>query len=169
MSILKSLPVCVLLILTICILHLTQIYAQTQSTEKGFSKIGSANEKNALSVSASLTVEVRNETLGAKANLLRTAVSGFLAAGPGIFKSTDSGEPMIKTKIANKINNSTQNVEGTDASYAILGVEINKALRTVISSSTQPNQTAIVKIETTSTCKPLGPTSITCGNTVILS
>jgi hypothetical protein len=167
MNKLQLLPVCVLLILTICILHITQIYAQSQSTTN--LKTESANEKNALSVSASLTVEVRNETLVAKTNLLRTAVSGFLAAGPGIFKSTDSGEPVIKTKIANKINNSTQNVEGTDASYAILGVEINKALRTVISSSTQPNQTAIVKIETSSTCKPSGPTTITCGNTVTLS
>jgi hypothetical protein len=163
----QMLPVCVLLIISISILQLSGIYAQSQSTPTGYLKTIPGSGNNSVSVSASVIVEVRNETLGTKANLLRTSVSSILASGPSVLKFSDSDQHIIKTKISNTINNSTQSVEGADATYAILGIEINKALQTLVSSSTQPNQTAVVTIETSSVC--ILSATITCENKVKLS
>ena len=42
-----------------------------------------------------------------------------------------------------------------EATNAIIGVEVSKALKTLVMSSDKPNQNEIVTIQTSSTCKPL--------------
>ena len=141
-------------------------YAYSQSTTGSSSKMILGAGNSSVSVSASVTVGVTNQTLENKFSMLRNAVFSFLNSGPNILKTSDSDQLIIKTKIADQINNSTQNVEGSDAAYAILGVEINRALQNVISTSAPSTQSAIVTIDTTSVCKPSTIKTVTCDNTI---
>lgn len=142
-------------------------YGQSQSTI-GPSKITSDNGSNVVSVSASVTVQVSNDSLKAKDAMLRSSVVGFLNSGPNVLKTTETTQPIIKSKIANQINNDTQIMQGIEATNAIIGVEISKALKSVVSSSDKPNGSAIVTIQTSSTCKPTSVKSISCDNTVTI-
>lgn len=153
------LSVCTALVLTLGVSYFSvNTYGQSQ--------VSYTSENSIVSVSASVTVQVTNESLKAKDGMLRSSVFGFLNSGAGILKTSVSDQPTIKTKISNQVNNATQSVEGAEATNAIIGVEISKALRTVVSSSDKPNQTASVTIETTSKCKPVQIGSILCENSV---
>ena len=157
----------VMLVLSISIWYSTgDNYAYSQSTPGGSSKMILGAENSVVSVSASVTVGITNQTLENKFSMLRNAVFSFLNSGPDILKTSDGDRLIIKTKISDQINNSTQNVEGTDAAYAILGVEINRALQSVLSTSVPSNQSAIVTIDTTSVCKPSPIKTVSCENTI---
>lgn len=155
--------VCVALILSLFFCPFpTTIYAQSESREDSSSRTtGAAND--VVSVSASITVQVANETLKLKEGTVRSAIVGLFNSGLGILKTSDSDQPISKTKITNQISNTTQSVEGTEATYAVIGVEISKAFKSVISSS---NNTGSVTLELSSTCKPAGVKMTSCDNSL---
>ena len=160
--------ICTALVLSISISQFPiEIYAQSQSFNSA-SKTTSGDGKSVVSVSASITVQVSNESLKAKEGMLRSSVIGFLNSGPNVLKTPESDQANIKSKIVNQINNATQNVQGLEATNAIVGVEVSKALKSLVASSDKPNQTALVTIKTASTCNSItvGPTS--CDNTVTI-
>lgn len=134
----------------------------------GISSSGITDASSVVSVSSSVTVQVSNETLKIKDGMLRSAVGNFLNSGPNVLKTTETDQPQVKSKISNEINNDTQNVQGIEATNAIIGVEVSKALRTAVSNSEKPGQAAIVTIQTSSTCKPFTVKAISCDNTVTI-
>ncbi len=154
------------LLVGICYIQ-NEIYAQSQPTATP-SNNTSSNGTGVVSVSASVVIQVSNETLDTKEKMLRTAVSSFLNSGQNVLKTSDSDLPIVKTKIANQINNAIQNVEGTEATNAIIGVEIGKALETVISPATQKSHAGIITVMTSSTCKPAAVKSISCDNIITI-
>ena len=122
--------------------------------------------KNVVKVSSSVAVDVSNSTLKIKDGMLRSAVSSFLNSGPNVLKTSVTNQPLVKTKIDNKINNVTQSVQGAEATNAIIGVEVSKALKTLVLSF--GNSTGVVTVDTSSTCKPSASKSISCDNTVTI-
>lgn len=143
------------------------LYAQSQSIQDSSTKTTSSNQNNLVKVSSSFAVEVTNQTLKTKEGMLRNAVIGFLTSGPNVLKLSPTDQTVVKTKIVNQIANATQNVEGIEATNVVIGVEVSKALRTIVSSFKGPNQSSTVAIETYSTCKPSAKL-ISCENTVTL-
>lgn len=127
-----------------------------------------SNTNSVVSVSSSVTVQVSNDSLKAKDGMLRSAVSSFLNSGPNVLKTSPSDQPVVKSKISNLISNDTQSVEGIEATNAIVAVEVSKAIKTAVSTSDKPGQSAMVTIQTSSTCKPLATKSISCDNTVTI-
>jgi hypothetical protein len=161
------LSICTALVLSLCMSYFSvSTYGQSQEIANSSSKTTSDN--SVISVSASVTVQVSNESLKSKEGMLRSSVISFLNSGPNVLKTPESNQPDVKTKIVNQINNDTQSVQGLEATNAIIGVEVSKALRSLVSSSDKPNQNAIVTIQTSSTCKPLAIKSISCENTVTI-
>jgi hypothetical protein len=124
------------------------------------------------SVSSSVSVPASNETIKSKEGTLRSGVVSFLNSGPNILKTSDIYQLATKTKIINVVNNATQNVEGVEAMNAIVGIELGKALRSVISSDNQTNDKGLITIATASTCKPSSGDSsvnnISCDNTITI-
>ena len=158
----------VVLIFALSTLHYATIAnAQSQSKLKEPLKIKS-NENSSVSVSAIVKVQITNETFKAKDGILKSAVGGLLNSGANILKTPGSVDPVTKSKIVNLINNVTQNVQGTEATNAIIGVEISKALKTANMTSDKPHQTAIVTVESLSNCKPSTANMISCENTVTI-
>lgn len=151
--------------LLVAICHIqNEVYAQMQPTAPISNKTFS-NGTSLVSVSASVKIQVSNATLDIKEKMLRTAVSTFLNSGQNVLKTSASDLPIVKTKIANQINNATQSVEGTEATNAIIGVEVGKALKTVISPTTH---TGFLTVMTSSTCKPAASKSISCDNIITI-
>jgi hypothetical protein len=158
------LSVCTALVLSLGMSYFSvNTYGQSQGT-----KTTSDSGNSVVSVSASVTVQVTNESLKTKDGMLRSSVISFLNSGPNVLKTVERDQFDVKTKILNQINNATQSVQGLDATNAVIGIEVSKALKTLISSSDKPNQSATVAIQTSSTCKPLAVKSITCENTVTI-
>lgn len=143
------------------------VHAQPQATTGLSPIITPIKQSTVISVNSSITAEVTNETLKAKNDILRSAVFNLLNSGPNILKTPGGDQPPIKTKIINRINNDSQNVEGIEASNAIIGVEINKALKSITSALDKSIQDGIVTIETSSICNPVK--SISCVNLVTLT
>lgn len=166
MKYLSLLGICCILFLGFFVIHFLNLsYGQSTSGPSPLvTKPPGGN--NAVSVSATLTIEISNETLKTKDGMLRYSVVGFLNSGPNVLKTSNADEVVVKTKISNRINNDTQNVEGAEATTAIIGVEIGKALKTLVSSSDRPNQTAIVTVQTSSVCKPSTGSTLMCDNVV---
>lgn len=148
---------------SMCI-HPTILFAQSTPAADMSTRTTSGNGTS-ISVSATVAIQISNETLQAKEGLLRSAIITFLNSGPNLLKATPTDTPAMNSKISNQINNVTQIVEGLEATNAIIGVEINKALKTLILSLEQPKQSKAITIGTTSTCKPSGQ-SIACENVV---
>ena len=136
--------------------------AQQQFGLGNASNTTSASGNSLVSISASVSVPVTNESLRNKDTMLRSAVIGFLNSGANVLKIPDEVMANVKTKIANQVSNMTQNVEGSEATNAIIGVEITKALRSLISSK----GTGIVTVDASSTCKAPTDNMISCDNTV---
>lgn len=158
------------LIFSITICHIPGvIFAQTLPAVDNSSKMTSDIGKSVVSVNASVTVQVSNQTLKIREGMLRSSVVSLINSGSNVFKTSDSDQSIIKSKIVNEINNATQSVQGIEATNAIIGVEISKALKSVVSTTGKLNQAAIVTIETLSTCKPLTVKSISCENTITIS
>ena len=130
--------------------------------------IGVGAGNNVVSVSASVSVQVSNETIKAKESMLRSAVVNFLTSGPNVLKTSESDLPNIKTKVVNQINNATQSIEGSEATNAIVGVEISKALKTIVASTGKPAPIKPVTIQTSSTCKPSTVNLLACDNVVTI-
>ena len=152
--------------LSVSICHIqNEVYAQSQPVS---SNNTSSNVTSVVSVSASVVIPVSNETLDIKEKMLRTAVSSFLNSGLNVLKTSDSDLPIVKTKISNQINNAIQNVEGTEATNAIIGVEVGKALKSVISPTAQKTHAGFVTVMTSSTCKPAAGKSISCDNIITI-
>ncbi len=146
--------ICFALSLSVAIGHLPgSVYGQSPPS----------TVKNTSQVSSSLTVQVSNETI---IGVLTPAVFNLIYSGASIFKTSDSDKLIMKTKIDNQINNATQNVEGTDAANAIIGIEIGRAVRSVISPTADKHQTGPITIDTSSICKLMAVKSITCDNSV---
>lgn len=150
---------------SICNIH-TGVYGQSQPKANAAESIGSGG--SIVSVSASLTVQVSNETVKAKEGMLRSSVISFLNSGPNALKTSPNDQTLVNSKIANLVNNDTQNVQGIEATNAIIGVEISKALKTVLPSGSTPNVPGKVTILTSSTCKPSSANSISCDNAVTI-
>ena len=135
---LKSDMSCVLfvIVLSTSLLYLSMpVYGQSQSATTSATKAG-----DSVSVSASVTVQVTNESLKTKDGMLRSSVISFLNSGPNVLKTVATDQPIVKTKIVNQINNVTQSVQGLDATNAIIGIEVSKALKTIVSSTDKSNQ-----------------------------
>ncbi len=135
---LKSDMSCVLfvIVLSTSLLYLSMpVYGQSQSATTSATKAG-----DSVSVSASVTVQVTNESLKTKDGMLRISVISFLNSGPNVLKTVATDQPIVKTKIVNQINNVTQSVQGLDATNAIIGIEVSKALKTIVSSTDKSNQ-----------------------------
>jgi hypothetical protein len=94
--------------------------------------------------------------------MLRSAVISFLNSGANALKIPEEVATAIKTKIANQISNMTQNVEGSEATNAIVGVEITKALKNLVSSKSS----GTVTVDASSNCKALTDNIFSCDNTV---
>jgi hypothetical protein len=141
----------------------TSVYSQIQPTPMANISAPAAS----VSVSSSLSVPVDNQTIKANEGTLRSGILGFLNSAPNILKTSSSFQPLTKTKITNEINNTTQIVEGADATNAIVGVELGRALRTVVDSSDTQDGGGPVVVTTSSSCTPIaGP--LTCNNTVVI-
>lgn len=143
------------------------VVAQSQSGSTSSFKTKSETGNSVVSLSSSISVPISNETLKIKNGMLVSSVISFLNSGPNVLKTQNNDQTNVKTKISNKINNDTQNVEGAEATNAVIGIEIGKALKTIISTLNTPNQTAMVTIETSSTCSP-GMPLISCENTMTI-
>jgi hypothetical protein len=143
------------------------IYAQIPSKTAVTSNTASESE-GVVSVTATVSVKVSNGTLENQEKMLRNSVITFISSGANVLKSSPTVAPNVNTKINNNVNNVTQIVQGIEATNAVVAVEISKALKTVISSSTDTNQTGDITIGTTSTCRPIVLKSITCENTVTI-
>ena len=152
------------LVTTMCFLHPTLVSGQspTNSTNK-VSEIG-----NQITVNATLSIQVSNLTLDTKDRMLRSAVIGFVTSGPNVLKTTPTEQPLVRTKITNQVTKAIQSLEGIEATNAIIGVEISKAIKGLISSTNDPNQTKIVNVETSSTCKPEATKSLSCENNIVI-
>ena len=159
-----TIPVVLFLAISVCISPVG-IYAQSQLTPNPQSKMISASGSSVVTVSLSVTVPVSNQTIKTNEGTLKSAIIGLLNSGPNIFKTSDNFQVSTKTKIANQINNATQNVEGIEATNAIVGVEIGKALRSVISPTSKQNYTALITVMASSTCKPASG-AISCDNAI---
>jgi hypothetical protein len=144
------------------------IYAQSQSAEDSSSGTTPSDGNNMVSVTASITMQVSNETAKVREGVLRSAVVGLFNSGVGILKTSDSTELITKTKITNQINNTTQSVEGIEATNAVIGVEISKALRSVVSLLNNTGQTDTISLDISSACKPAGVKVTSCENSVII-
>lgn len=127
----------------------------------------SASGKDLVSVNATVTLDVGNDTYKTRTGILTSAVVNFLKSGPNILTMSGSINTVVKTQIVNQINNSTQSLEGTEATNAIVGVEIGGAIKSLISSLDKPNQTAIVSIDIFTKCAPLG-SSANCFNNIMI-
>lgn len=158
--------ICTILLLTAFMwLFPVGTYGQSQSFKNTANTI-SDNGNSVVSVSTSVTVQVSNASLKTKDAMLKSSVTNFLNSGPNVLKTPQTSQPEVRSKISNEVNNQTQEIQGIEATNAIIGVEIGKALKTVVSSIRDSNQSALVTIQTSSTCKPLGTSSISCQNTV---
>lgn len=132
------------------------------------SQLGTNDGKIVASVKTSVTVEVSNESLKSNNIRLGNAMVGFLNSAPNVLKTSDIDHQIIKTKINNQINNDTQSIEGIEATNAIIGIELIKALKTVNASSYNLNQSGLITVETSSTCKPAVTKGISCDNTITI-
>jgi hypothetical protein len=117
-------------------------------------------------VSATLNVQVKNATSETEDRMLRNSIIGFLTSGPNVLKSIPNEQAVVKTNIMNEISNTTQSVEGVEATNAIVGVELTKAIKSLISKS-DPSQGAIIVVSTTSSCK-VASSGLICDNAVTL-
>jgi hypothetical protein len=152
---------CIILVLPLFTSDLNQsVYSQTTVTNN------SSTNGDKSQISASISLHIRNETLQVKIDSLWAAVVGFLNSGPNLLKVSATTDPIVKTIITNIINNTTQTVEGVEATNAVLSVEITRALRTVNSSLGVSSN--VVTVDTTSLCNPSGDNSIACQNNVTI-
>lgn len=145
-------------------------YAQSKTATGSFvqNSSGVVAGNNIVSVSASVSVQVSNETIKTKESMLRSAVVNFLTSGPNVLKTSETDLPNIKTKVVNQVNNDTQSIEGSEATNAIVGVEVSKALKTIVASTEKSAPIKSVTIQTSSTCKPSAVKSIACDNVVTI-
>ena len=163
-----TLCLCLALILSIYFGHFPPLTASAQSQSTSNISSGMESERrNEVTVRATANVDVSNSTLDTKDKMLRNAVIGFINSGPNVLKKTPTDQPVVKTKIINQIINATQSVEGIEATSAVIAVEITKGLKGLITASSKPNQSAIITLETSSTCKLIG-LNISCENTVTI-
>jgi hypothetical protein len=161
----KCLPVIVALgILISYSFAINGIYAQIKPTTTNQTAVPSSGSTAAAS-SVTVTVPVSNQTITTTEGKLRSAVVSSLNAGPNVLKTSENAQANTKSKITNQINNATQIVEGIEATNAIVGVEIGKSLRSVISENSQKTQAPLVTVTTSSSCKPAG-TTVSCENTI---
>ncbi len=135
---------------------------QVPSTNSSSQMTGTGNT---VSVSSTITLQVTNATLKTNQGMLKSAIFDFLNSGPNVLKISDGTKIIVKTKIINQIANVTQSVEGIEATNAIIGVEIGKALTEIVSS---PNKGGIVSVGTSSTCKLAVANSISCDGAVTI-
>lgn len=142
-----------------------QIVPPTNSTNS----TGSAEATgNIASVRSSVAIQVTNSTMKTNEATLKSAINSFLNAGADVLKTSDSYQLNIQTKIVNQITNATQNVQGTEATNAIVGVELGKALKTVTSPSDLQKSAAVIRVETASTCKDSAGNFINCDNSITI-
>jgi hypothetical protein len=141
------------------------VVAQPFSGSNNIPKPLSANETS-IKVNANVVAQVSNETMKDKEGFLKSAVTSFLNSGPNVLKTLPTEQPTVKTSILNFINNDTQNVEGVEATNAIIGVELGKAIKTIVSTSTKSNQTGTVTVVTSSSCAPSSENVLSCANVV---
>jgi len=161
MRICKSVTLSFLTLLPLLLLHnLALSEAATISAMNATS-----GPTSSISVSASVTIPVANQTMKSNEATLRSALTGFLNSGQNVLKTSDALQVNTKTKITNQLNNATQSVEGIEATNAIVGVEVGKAIRTAIASN-QQDASALVTIAILSNCKPSSSNIIFCDNTV---
>lgn len=159
---------CLALLFSLSLSHFSaEVVGQSQSGSNNVLKSKSSTGNSMVSLTSSITVPISNETLKIENGMLVSAVFSYLGSGPNVLKTLANDQTAVTTKITNKINNDTQLVEGAEATNAIIGVEIGKALKSIISSPNKPNQTGTVTVETSSNCKPaMG--SISCENSVTI-
>lgn len=138
-----------------------------QGESPGVLKTTTKETASIVTVSAIVTVPVSNDTIKTKDGMLRTSVIGFLNSGPNALKTSANDQPVVKSKIVNLVNNDTQNVEGPEATNAIVGVEISKALKSIVSEG-NASENMMVTIQSSSSCKPTAVGSISCENTVTM-
>ena len=105
--------VCAVLVLSIYIWHIPDRSLCTITIASSSSKTTPDNQNSVVSVSASVTVQVGNQTLKAKDGMLRSSIINFLSSGPNVLKTPETDQPDVKSKIVNQINNVTQNVQGS--------------------------------------------------------
>jgi hypothetical protein len=129
------------------------------------SSTNTLNQSSLVLLNASVSVPISNETIKIKEGMLRSAVISLLNSVANVLKGSDADVPVVKTQIINQINNAIQDIQGTEATNAIIGVEINKALRGKISTS---NQSSMITIDTSSNCKPSDDKIISCENSVTI-
>jgi hypothetical protein len=169
---------CVGLILSISLLLPWITYAQAQITSNSSNNLpGSAvsvssNSSNnlpgsAVSVSSTVSIQVSNITIKTDEATLKSAITGFLNSGPSIFKTSESYQLNASTQISNEIDGTKHTVQGMEATNAIVGVELSKGLRNLVSSVPQ-NQTNTITVGTSSACKPSAPNIISCANEVVI-
>ena len=125
-----------------------------QTSTSGNSSLASS------AIDADLTLQATNETINSA--VLSPAINSLLNLGPFVFKTSDNEQVIMKTKIENKVNNVTQNIEGTDTAYAVVGINIVNALKTLVTSADQH----VVTIHVTITCKSMTTSNTTCDNVV---
>jgi hypothetical protein len=152
------------LVIAMYFLHPSLVNGQSPTTSaNNVSEIG-----NQITVNATLSIQVSNSTLDTKDKLLRSAVIGFVTSGPNVLKTTPTEQPIVRTKITNQVTKAIQSLEGIEATNAIIGVEISKAIKSLISSSNDSNQIKIVNVESSSTCKPEATKSLSCVNDIVI-
>jgi len=120
---------------------------------------GNSTLPNSSQIHAGLILKATNETVNA---VLSPAVNSLLNLGPFVFKISDKDQIVMKTKIDNQVNNVTQNVEGTSSAYAVVGIELGKALKTVSTS----NDSQSVTVNVTTSCKSMTVVLTSCNNVV---
>jgi hypothetical protein len=165
----QSIGVCVVLALSLCLWHFPAIsYAQFHNPTNTPSNTTPVEQNVLVSVNSTVTLPVTNQTFKSNQGTLRSVTIDLINAGPDVLKTSDENKITIQTKITNHINNDTQVVQGVEATNAIIGVEINKGLTGIVSSTHNQSQGGIVTIQISSTCKQTAANSIFCENTLVL-
>lgn len=148
-------------LVSILLVFPSTIAAQTSPQNTLIQKM--QTNETGITVTAKIALQISNQTLKTKTDQLRGVIVNFLASAPNILKSQPSEQPIVKTKIVNLINGDTQNLEGVEATNAIVGVEITRALKTAVT-----NQSSLLPIDLSSTCRPTSNGIILCENSLTI-
>jgi hypothetical protein len=146
--------------LCICFTMALSVFLSNLPFDAGAQTSTGNNTLASSDINAGLTLQATNETINSA--VLSPAINSLLNLGPFVFKTSESQQFIMNTKIENQVNNVTQNIEGTDAAYAVVGINIVNALKTLVTSTDQH----AVSIHVTITCKSITTAKTTCNNVV---
>lgn len=128
------------------------VATQSQFSVDDNTVMTSENKAKMILANSSISLKVRNDTQATDYGRLKDTVISFLNLHSGITMTSDCEDARVKTTISNEINDEIQYLEGSETANAIVGVEITKALKSLVSSD-GTIETVSVTIKLSSSCE----------------